>query len=200
MWNEAARETFQNNLSSSYYREKFKALLSNVSLSPVELAKSIKLLLLENTKTSCLREKKTINDDNRNSQPWFDSECNMKKNEINKLGKAVRKCPLDSSARSDLNNAKKSFKRTILAKKRHYRQKMLSLLESKRNDGTQKEFWDLFRKISPKNKKEAVFPSLKKFFDHFQNLSNSSRSQNIPGTSGVQGPLDYEISLEELET
>ena len=35
---------------------------------------------------------------------------------------------------------------------------------------------------------------------HFQNLSNSSRPQNIPGTSGVQGPLDYEISLEELET
>ena len=200
VWNESARETFQNNLSSPYYREKFEALLSNVSLSPVELAKSIKLLLLENTKTSCLREKKTVNDDNSNSQPWFDSECNMKKNEINKLGKAVRKCPLDSSARSDLNNAKKSFKRTILAKKRHYRQKMLSLLDSKRNDGTQKEFWDLFRKISPKNKKEAVFPSLKKFFDHFQNLSNSSRSQNIPGTSGVQGPLDYEISLEELET
>ena len=70
---------FQNNLSSPYYREKFEALLSNVSLSPVELAKSIKLLLLENTKTSCLREKKTVNDDNSNSQPWFDSECNMKK-------------------------------------------------------------------------------------------------------------------------
>ena len=77
---------------------------------------------------------------------------------------------------------------------------MLSLLESKRNDGTQKEFWDLFRKISPKNKKEAVFPSRKKFFDHFQNLSNFSRSQNIPGISEVHDPLDYEISLKELET
>ena len=176
VWNEVARENFQKNLLSPYFSEKFNTLLNDRNLSPVELARKIKLLLLENTKTSCLKEKKTVDDD-KNSQPWFDSECKVKRNEINKLGKAVCKCPSDFSARTDLNNAKKGFKRTILVKKRQYKQKMLSLLESKRNDSTQKEFWNIFKKISPKNKKEAVFPSLKKFYDHFQNLSNSSRNQ-----------------------
>ena len=94
---------------------------------------------------------------------------------------------------------KKALKRTILSKKRQYKHKMLSLLESKRDSGTQKEFWDIFKKISPKNRKDPVQPSLKKFFDHFQNLSNSSRTQNIPGVSTATGPLDYEISRDELE-
>ena len=76
---------------------------------------------------------------------------------------------------------------------------MLSLLESKRDSGTQKEFWKIFKKNSPKNKKEPIQPSLKKFFDHFQNLSNSSRAQTIPPVSNTIGPLDYEIALDELE-
>ena len=113
VWNDVAREIFEKNLASPYYRDKINALLSDVNLSPVELAKNIELLLLENTKTSCLKEKKTVNKDSRKSQPWFDSECSVKKNEINKLGHAVRKCPLDNLARTDLNNAKKCFKRTI---------------------------------------------------------------------------------------
>ena len=69
----------------------------------------------------------------------------------------------------------------------------MSLLESKRDTGTQKEFWDIFRKISPKNRKDPVQPSMEKFFDHFQNLSKSARSQTN------KGPLDYEIELDELE-
>ena len=40
---------------------------------------------------------------------------------------------------------------------------------------------------------------MKKFFDHFQNLSNSSRAQDFPSLSTDSGPLDYEIALEELE-
>ena len=76
---------------------------------------------------------------------------------------------------------------------------MMSLLESKRNEGTQKDFWNIFRKISPKTKKGMVQPSMKKFFDHFKNLSESSRAQDFPSLSSDSGPLDYEIVLEELE-
>ena len=76
---------------------------------------------------------------------------------------------------------------------------MMSLLESKRNEGTQKDFWNIFRKISPKTKKGMVQPSMKKFFDHFKNLSESSRAQDFPSLSTDSGPLDYEIVLEELE-
>ena len=48
-------------------------------------------------------------------------------------------------------------------------------------------------------KREPVRPSLPNFFDHFKSISNSSRPQDIPPTSNIEGPLDFEISLQELE-
>ena len=75
---------------------------------------------------------------------------------------------------------------------------MLDLLESKKETGTQKEFWDIFRKISPKSKKEPVQPSMKKFFEHFQDLSKTKRAQTIPPISFVRGPLDCEKRTRNL--
>ena len=86
-----------------------------------------------------------------------------------------------------------------MKKKKSYKGKMMSLLENKRYEGTQKDFWNIFRKISPRTKKGVIQPSMKKFYDHFQNLSNSSRAQDFPSLSTGSGPLDYEIALEELE-
>ena len=140
VWNDIAQENFENNLSLPYYKERFDALVNANHLTPLEIANEIKTLLVENTKTSGLREKKKFNND-KNSEPWFDSECKREKNDINKLGNDIRKSPLDPSLRLSLRNAKKNFRRTILAKKCHHKQKMLSLLESKRDSGTQKEFW-----------------------------------------------------------
>ena len=106
---------------------------------------------------------------------------------------------MDELRRKLLSSEKKNFRRTVLLKKRHHKGKMMSLLEAKRDTGTQKEFWDIFRKISPKNRKDPVQPSMEKFFDHFQNLSKSTRSQTVPPISTNNGPLDYEIELDELE-
>ena len=86
-----------------------------------------------------------------------------------------------------------------MIKKRRHRGKMLNILESKRNNGTPKEFWDVFRKISPKSKKDAVQPSMKKFFDYFEGLSKSSRTLSVPPISNIEGPLDFEMIVDELE-
>ena len=72
-------------------------------------------------------------------------------------------------------------------------------MKSKRESGTLKEYWDIFRKISPKTKREPVQPSLNKFVDHFQELSKSKRAQTVPAMSMDNGPLDFEIILEELQ-
>ena len=199
VWNDVSRENFESNLSLPYFKEQFEALENSANLSPAELAKSIKILLLENTKISRIKEKRMFKDDSKISEPWFDSECRKKKEDINSLGKKIQKTPQDQSLRTLLSNEKKSFRRTILLKKRHYKGKMLSLLESKRDNGTQKEFWDIFKKISPKVKQDPVKPSMKKFFDHFQDLSKSSRSQTVPPICNNNGPLDFVVSIEELE-
>ena len=154
---------------------------------------------MENTQTARVKEKRKINEDDKKSEPWFDSECKKKKDDITKLGKKIQKSPKDQGLRTLLSNEKKSFRRIVLLKKRQHRGKMMALLESKRDCGTQKEFWDIFRKISPKIRKNPVQPSMEKFFDHFQNLSKSSRTQTVPPISTKNGPLDYEIELDELE-
>ena len=199
VWNDMARYNFESNLSLPFYKERFEALENSDSLTPIELAKEIKILLLENIKTSAIREKKKIDESDKKSEPWFDSECKKKKNCISNLGNMIRKTPMDNALRLSLRTEKKSFRRIILLKKRNYKHKMLSLLESKRDSGTPKEFWNIFKKISPKNKKDSIQPSMKKFFDHFQNLSKSSRDQTVPSVSTCNGPLDYEIVFEELE-
>ena len=124
-----------------------------------------------------------MKEDDLRSKPWFDSECKVLKNEIRSLGNRIRKAPLDKTLRLSLRDCKKNFRRCIMIKKRAHKGKMMSLLETKRNSGTQKEFWNIFRKISPRTRKDVIQPSLKKIFDHFQNLSNSSRAQDFPSES-----------------
>ena len=117
VWNDVSRENFESNLSLPYFKEQFEALENSANLSPAELAKSIKILLLENTKISRIKEKRMFKDDSKISEPWFDSECRKKKEDINSLGKKIQKTPQDQSLRTLLSNEKKSFRRTILLKK-----------------------------------------------------------------------------------
>ena len=58
VWNESEREKFAENLSSNYFRERFGALEESAQLTTSELANQIKVLLMENIKTSKIREKK----------------------------------------------------------------------------------------------------------------------------------------------
>ena len=119
-----------------YYREKFEALENSDNLTPSQLAREIKILLLENTKKSNIREKKKTKEDQQNSEPWFDSECKKLKNDIRSTGNKIRKAPMNQDLRLALRNEKQSFKRTIMKKKKLYKGNMMSLLESKRNEGT----------------------------------------------------------------
>ena len=170
--------------------------LKSSDMTPSELAKEIKLLLLENTKMCHIKEKKKQAD---HSEPWFDTECKRKKDQIRHLGNKIKKSPLDPLLRQTLSKEKKEFKRIILIKKRRYKDKMIHLLESKKASGTPKEFWNIFKKISPKCKKDPVQPSMKNFFEYFKGLSKSSRALSLPPICTLDGPLDYEVIVEELE-
>ena len=197
VWNEEARENFTENLSLPYFMEKFGALEDSSNLDPFNLAEKIKQLLLENTKISQIKVKKK--DGKTETDSWFDSECKNKKEYINHLGNKIKKSPSDQSIRNELSLVKKEFKRTVLIKKRRYKEKMVQLLETKKDTGTPKEFWNIVKKISPKSKKNPVQPSMKKFFDYFKVLGESSRALAVPAISSIDGPLDYEMVLDELE-
>ena len=85
VWNEEALFKFESNLRLPYYRERFEALVNLEGLTPSQRANEVKRLLLENTKTSNIKEKKKMKDD-QNSEPWFDSECKKLKNSIRLTG------------------------------------------------------------------------------------------------------------------
>ena len=197
LWNEEEFEKYKEALSLPQISEKVNNVLSNNSLSVTEISEEIKSILFENADISKLKVKKNKNDNI--SEAWFDKECKDSKNKIRSLGKKLSNSPEDTLIRKTLCEAKKSFRRKIAYKKRKYRQTVINDMESKRKDGNQRDFWKIFRKISPKTKREPVVPSVDSYFNYFKGLSVSSRPLDMPDESQVQGALDYEISLEELE-
>ena len=198
LWNDQSYEKYKESLSSPPIRSKVDDLLSNKPLTVTEMSEEIKSILFENADISKLKTKKTGTNENV-SEPWFDDDCKNMKNKIRSIGKQLSKSPNDRFIRTSLCEAKKSFRRKIAYKKRNYKKAVLTELESKRKDKNHRDFWKIFRKISPKRTRESVVPSVDSFFDYFKGLSVSSRPLNMPAESEVDGPLDYEITIEELE-
>ena len=96
-------------------------------------------------------------------EPWFDKECKHAKEDLNSLAKKLAKSPLDKNARSQVFEAKKNFKKIILAKKRRHRKILVDELQNKQQMRNSKEYWKLFRKISPKSKSDPRQPSINEF-------------------------------------
>ena len=60
---------------------------------------------------------------------------------------------------------------------------MLNDIESKRNNGDQRNFWEISRKILPKTKRERVVPTLNSYYDYVKGLSVSFRPLDVPDES-----------------
>ena len=195
-WNETSKSKYYNGLKSQDVRNKINTLLNSKNINHSELAAGIKNILWDNTKTSNLRHKKVAQ---RQSQPWFDYECKNLKNNLNTVGNKLKKDPGNQTIREILFQEKRNFKKVITAKKRRYKENIISELDTKKHEGNQKEFWKIFNKISPKNKSDPVQPTLDDFFKYLKKTSNSSTHQEIPSESLENGPLDFTISYKELE-
>ena len=198
LWNDQSYEKYKETLSFQTMKDRVDGLLGDDSLTVAEMAEKIKSILFENADMSGLKTRR-VGTSGGVSEPWFDGECKSMKDRIRSIGKQLAGSPGDRFIRSSLCDAKKSFRRKIAYKKRNYKRTVLAELESKRREKNHKDFWKIFRKISPKRKHESVVPSMDSFFDYFKGLSVSSRPLDVPEGGGVDGPLDSEISLEELE-
>ena len=90
-------------------------------MKALDLAAEIKNILLDNAKTSGLKQKKVPLKEQRQSDPWFDAECKNAKKTLNLLSKKLRKTPGDQTIREQLFQEKRKLKKIILAKKRRYK-------------------------------------------------------------------------------
>jgi hypothetical protein len=107
--------------------------------------------------------------------------------------------PGDQKIRVALFEQKRKLKKIVFAKKRRYKKNIMNELATKKHEGNQKDFWKILKKISSKKKSDPIHPSSFQFVEHFKETFNSKRSQEIPPESKEKGPLDYTISVNELE-
>ena len=162
------------------------------------MAREIQNLLTETITSTKIKAKKRADPEGK-SEPWFDKECEYEKTKIRTLANNVKKNPFSNICRNQLRGAKKEFQKIIMAKKRRYKKSIFKKLQEEKENYNKKEYWKIFRKISPKNKKGTIKPNLMEFHKYFQQLSNTERIQDFPDLCKENGPLDFTISLKELE-
>ena len=197
-WNETSLASYNNELQCDLAQQKVNQMLAAPSLDSIELATNICGFLLATVSSAGVKQKRPFNEESGKKQPWFDYECKSEKEKLCILSKKLKKNPNDKNTRDQVLDAKKNFKRIILAKKRRLRTVLVDKLTTTKHDKNLKEHWKTFRKLSPKNTADPRQPSMSEFQNYFEKLSQSKRAQNIPSPSGSDGPLDYLISTEEL--
>ena len=196
LWNETSIANYKAKLGSDEARERVRGLIDSSTPSTTDLADKICKLMLENVSAAKVKTKKNIR--GQGEDPWFDAECRLAKEDLSSLSKKLSKSPLDGGVRGRVFEAKKSFKKIVLAKKRRHRKKLVDELQNKKQDRNLRDFWKLFRKISPKNQSDPRQPGMTDFRNYFEKLSRSGREQDTPSLSRGNGPLDFPVSVEEL--
>ena len=72
-------------------------------------------------------------------------------------------------------------------------------MTTKKNENKTKEFWGLLRKFSNKKNPDTLYLSHQNLSEHFKKILNSTTNVQLPDDSTEEGPLDYYITLHELE-
>ena len=147
------------------------------------------------TKRVNIKTKKTTTTMNPN---WFDKDCIKEKNNIRRIGKWVKKEPNNKYLRENLSNSKRAFKKLTREKKKAYRENIVKNMHLSKGRG--KMFWKSLDKLgNNKNKNDCIEKiSLESWREHFKSTYFDEQEPLYPPNCKNEGPLDYEITIEEL--
>ena len=110
-------------------------------------------------------------------------------------------CVKDNRLDKDIRQEQTILKKTALRKKREYKRWVLNQMTTQRDNNDPRKFWNLLKKISKKRATDVTGIDPHYFSEHFRRLLNlDSSDNNIPPKNNDMGPLDFEISLQEIET
>ena len=85
------------------------------NINTLKLAYEIKGILLDTAHKCKLKHKKSH--EGNPSAVWFDSECEKKKKQLQKLSRKLKNTPDNVCTRTELFSQKKSFKKLVKGKK-----------------------------------------------------------------------------------
>ena len=195
-WDEDCSEKFENILKMDNISAKLNRIRNSSDAN--NMVEGINSLLSE-TAVDCHIKKKKRKTSNPNA-PWYDRDCqNMKENMI-RIAKNVKKHPYDPKLIEELYALKMSYKSTILSKKKKYKEEIMNQMTCNRRNS--RFFWKLLDKLNAKNNDNLFKSGIsgKRWKSHFQELFTKNADDTpIPNSPSTTGPLDYDISSEELE-
>ena len=191
-----AKNKLRETLKSTKISGELKSL-EGIDESHLELlATGITTALIDATKLSNIKPQKKGSHALKKN-PWFDKECQRAKHSLKRKCKNLRVNKNDINLKMEILKENKLFKKLVKNKKSNYKLKILEKMGSTKTD--QKVFWKLLDKIHSKPKHFAnSIPGIK-WENHFKSVLQTRRTNLVyPEDSRVEGPLDYEITMEEL--
>ena len=197
IWGEDSREHFLKSLEENVEELKkvegmdvreSENLLSSFTKTVSEIADKAKLKVKKQKKG---RKKGFV---------WFDDECIKAKKDLNALSRELQLNPKSVDLRQKCFFQNKKYRNTIRTKKRQHRNQVMSDLAINRNDG--KKFWKLLDKLKAEDQNEIFIERMgaQKLKTSFESILRDKNNPVCPPDSKENGPLDNEITMEELKS
>ena len=144
-----------------------------------------------------IKRKKAKNNTLLNT-PWYDTECNKKKLQIRNLGFHLKKEPHNTGLRTNLHMEKRQYKNMLKRKKKTYKLNTIKEMSFNRREG--KKFWKCLNKLDSYKSDESFITkiSAENWIKHFEDTLIGTKEPIYSRNSVDQGPLDYDITLEEI--
>ena len=203
-WNNASKTSFIDALKSEATQQIFGNRLQDRNLTPEAAISELSKHLLEIANNQCdttTKDHSKVNPRISDNKPWFDKECRETKRKINTLANRLKREPSDVKCRESLFTTKKLFKSMTKKKKMLYKQSIVDKMHlTKPNDV--KQFWKLLNKLdleSVTSRKSHAEISPREWMNHYTTLLQNTNSGKIPENRAETGPLDYEVTIEELK-
>ena len=192
IWDSDSTASFTEKLSSEDCKQRAEILLSKENLK----MEDIKMFLMDTAKDSKIR--KTKSNRRKKDKPWFDKDCAELKNEITACGKYLRSDPDNVCNREKLYILKRKLRNAVRKNKTEYKKTIINDMCSDLSNKQQKKYWNGLRKLEGRIDEQKYIPDFT-LVNHFQELLFDDKiTLEFDRQDKNQGPLDYPISLEEL--
>ena len=129
---------------------------------------------------------------------WYDNECIRAKNELNKLSNQLKKQPYDVELRQGVFLQKKKYLKLVRNKKRKHKEQVVKDMALNRKNS--KMFWKLLGRLKENDKNDLFINKISahKWKTSFEGILRNEIEPECPPDSCEKGPLDFEITIKEL--
>ena len=187
------------NLKETLNREEFQQGFQSINVTDDNIQENIQSLNALIMQACIDSEIKYCRDSiRRDNKPWFDKECVTAKLSLKRETKCVRREPHNILFRERFASAKREYKKCLRQAKSRYECQTLEKVSNVKEVAIP-EFWKTANKLrKPKDDSLKKIPP-KEIYNHFSQLLQTKASDLTVIAQSDQGPLDNDITKEELE-